>query len=134
VHTWWRWVLRGLAVVALVVGSAFLTLRPLPSAAFPLRESRDIVTATCLSPFQQIQGRTLADSVAPRLGSPITRSATTGDVSEWSRNEVARCTQAASGREHIVEALGAGAVVLVGMSFLRRQRPVVTVPVNPSVL
>jgi hypothetical protein len=45
-----------------------------------------------------------------------------------------RCESAASDREHIIEALGAGAVILVGLSFLGRRRPVVTVPVNPSVL
>jgi hypothetical protein len=44
------------------------------------------------------------------------------------------CSAATNGREHLIDALGIGAVILIGLSFLPRRRPVVTVSVNPSLL
>lgn len=131
----WRWTLRGLALVALVISGVLLTLRLIPSSTFPLKGSKEAVIATCLSPFDQIQGRALSELLSPRPGPPYNAAwFMTGPITVWSRREVTRCAQAASDREYIIEALGIGAIILIGLSFLPRRRPVVTVPVNPSVL
>ncbi len=125
-NNWWCWVLRGLAVVALVVGAVLLFTQPIPNTSSRVTgDSHEIVTFGCLSPFEQIRGRTLSVTGYP---TPLVEAAGTDD------NFVVECKSAASDHEHIVEALGAGAVILVGLSFLGRRRPVVIVPVNPSVL
>jgi hypothetical protein len=53
----------------------------------------------------------------------------------------ARCLESEGGiaddhplREHVIGVLGIGAVIIIGLSFLPRRRPVVTISVNPSLL
>ena len=122
-NNWWRWVLRGLAVVALVVGAVLLFAEPTASETLRVPGSTNPVTVGCSSPFEQFQGNVFWTS------QPLQPTTETGPDTY-----ALRCESAASDREHIIEALGAGAVILVGLSFLGRRRPVVTVPVNPSVL
>jgi hypothetical protein len=123
VRTWWRWVLRGLAVVALAIGAVLLFAQPTASETLRVPGSTNPVTVGCSSPFEQFQGNVFWTS------QPLQPTTETGPDTY-----ALRCESAASDREHIVAVLGAGGVVLVGLSFLRRRRPVVTVPVNPSVL
>jgi hypothetical protein len=102
-----------LAVVALVVGPVLL-FQPIPSS-----------TLSCPTAFWQVLGQTPSGTFHPPRA--IASAKRYGDP-------VAACKSAASDREHIIEALGIGAVVLVGLSFLPRRRPVVTVSVDPSLL
>jgi hypothetical protein len=103
VSNWWRWVLRGLAVIALVVGGVLLVLHP------------HSASMTCLSPFNRITGS--------QLKLPTGKRQPPSEILAW-RAAVRECSAATNGREHIVETLGAVAIVLVGLSFLRRRRPV----------
>jgi hypothetical protein len=102
VRNWWRWVLRGLAVVALVGAVVPLTARQTVRSTIP----RQVVfgnsviptqrlTWNCLSPFDRVQGKTtvsVSDLIAGKLGRGI-------DLFSGSP-----CTTAVSDREHIVEA------------------------------
>jgi hypothetical protein len=111
-------------VIALVIGGVLLTLRPLPSENLVTAGSREVVTMGCPSPFQQFQGHSLSI-----IGSPT-------PLVEFASSDAypLRCKSAASDREHVIEGLGVGAVILTALSFWRRRRPVVTIPVNPSLL
>jgi hypothetical protein len=109
-------------MVALVVGGVLLALHPsvhyyLPSLSNPSPEA--FVIEIC-------PARSTASWAAQRLRSTL-RLPTL-------QAAPAACSAATNGREHALEALGLGAVILVGLSFLPRRRPVVTIPVNPSVL
>ena len=125
VRHWWRWVLRGLVVTALVVGVVLLPLHP--STAFGLGDATSLASGSfpvesCYSPFNRLTG----DST-PSFDVPGIPAATLKAME-------AQCSGPTNEREHIVEALGIGAVILIGLSFLPRRRPVVIVPVNPQVL
>jgi hypothetical protein len=83
---------------------------------------------SCLNPFNRITGEQRFNQFRKLHQSPPPSVLLVVPAAE------AMCSNATNGREHIVDALGIGAVVLVRLSFLRRRRPVVIVPVNPSVL
>lgn len=114
----WRWILRGLAVVTLVIGGVLLFQ--------PVTGSNPSTELSCPTPFFQLLGQAPSGHFHP----PAMKVAFANGYAD----PVAACKSAASDREHIIEALGIGAVVLVGLTFLPRRRPVVTVPVNPSIL
>ena len=122
-RNWWRWTLRGMAVVALVIGGVLLFIQPIANETLHIPGYNKVVTVGCSSPFEQFQGKVLQ---TPSL-QPIAEIAAPDTYPS-------RCKGAASDREHIIEALGIGAVILIALSFWRRRRPVVIVPVNPSVL
>jgi hypothetical protein len=153
VRNWWRWTLRGLALLAFVAAGIFLGLRPVVSSH--VRSFRDVltgvvivipaqtVTFSCLSPFDRIQGSshpvTLSRPQLPRMQitGPLTALGTNngGFFNAEPLHFATRvCSAATNGREHLIDALGIGAVILIGLSFLPRRRPVVTVSVNPSLL
>ncbi len=113
---WWRWTLRGLAVVALVVG-AVLLFQPVSGLNGPS------TSLSCPTPFWQILGQAPSGRFSP----PPSRAIA---FAKGSADPVAACRSAASDREHVIEALGAGAVVLVGVSFLRRRRRMTRAPVE----
>jgi hypothetical protein len=83
------------------------------------------LTFNCLSPFDRLQRKTtvpLTDLIAGKLRRGI-------DLFP-----VSPCTTATTDQEYECEALGIGAVILIALSFWRRRRPVMIVPVNASVL
>jgi hypothetical protein len=81
---------------------------------------------TVMTAVQQIQGRTMSETLSPPPPPPYNAlSFTTGPRFAA---YLARCKSAASDHEHIIEALGAGAVILVGVSFLRRRRQLSPAP------
>jgi hypothetical protein len=129
VRNWWRWILRGLALVALAGAGVLLALHPLPSSSTHLPGTHLTITASCLSPLDQIGGRTQSITLSPLP--PINRSLWFITAAVPSDTP---CRHATTGREHDAEALGIGAVILIALSFWRRRRSVVIVPVNPSVL
>jgi len=109
VRNWWRWALRELAAVALVVGGVLL-FQPLPVPS----------TSRCPTPFWQVLGQTPVGNFSPPPSA------------KGSADPVAACKNAASDREHAVDALGLTAVVLVGLSFLSRRRAPTTKRLEPS--
>ena len=115
-HNWWRWVLRSLAVAALVVGGVLLFIQPIANKN--LRIYGSVVTLSCSTPFQHLQGKSVTAS------EPTTYSGHSPYILE--------CQSAASDREHIIEALGVGVVILVGLSFLRHRRPTASVPLEAA--
>ena len=109
----WRWALRGAAVLALVAGGVLVALHPVvrvPSPIiFPLA-SYPAPTTQCLSPFDRF----------------------TGEIGILNRHAITVCSAATNGREHVIDALGIGAVLLVGLSFLPRRRALATKPLALS--
>ena len=87
----------------------------------------------CISPFSQLTG------VQQQFSGPATSpSAFTGQLAvapgdPQPKAVSAACGAAPTGSEHIAEALGAGAVLLVGLSFLpRRREPATKRALEPS--
>jgi hypothetical protein len=107
VREWWRWTLRGVAVLALVAGGVLVALHPVvrvPSPIiFPLG-NYPAPTTQCLSPFDRL----------------------TGEIGTLNRHAITVCSAGTNDREHIAEALGGGAVLLVALSFLPRRRALAT--------
>jgi hypothetical protein len=153
VRNWWRWTLRGLAVVALVAAGIFFGLRPVVSSH--VRGFREVltgvvivipaqtITLSCPSPFDRVQGSshpvTLSHSQLRQMKftGPLKALGSNGGGffnTEPPHFATMTCGTATNGREHLIDALGMGAIILVGLSFLPRRRPVVTIPVNPSLL
>jgi hypothetical protein len=116
VRDWWRWTLRGVAVLALVAGGVLLGLHP--TASYRLHGNRLALSAQCVSPFDRLRGEPvspiLVDSIPPASAIPNMRAVS------------AACSSAIAGREHIVEALGGSAALLVALSFLPRRRALAT--------
>lgn len=110
---WWRWALRGVAAVALVAGGVLLALHPTasyqPASGDP--GFNPVGIASCASPFNRLTGNT------PAWNGPLPYV-----VSQY----LHACGPATNGREHIIEGLGAGAVLLAGLSFLPRRRALAT--------
>jgi hypothetical protein len=106
----WRWVLRGVAVLALVAGGVFLGLYPVvripPPIVLSAGNHYPAPTTQCLSPFNRV----------------------TGEIGVLNRHAITVCSAATNGQEHIAEALGFGAIVLIGLSFLPRRRALATKP------
>jgi hypothetical protein len=126
VREWWRWALRGVAVLAMAAGGLLLGLHPTATYHPPLsldnRASQIPSAERCASPFDRIhpEPRALAASPPPGVGLLLGPAATA-------------CNAATHEREHIVEALGIGAVLLVGLSFLpRRREPATKRALEPS--
>ena len=121
VRDWWRWALRGAAVLALVAGGVLLALHPTASYQ-PASDTGypPVATTSCLSPFNRLTGyqatNHLGDLDGPYIPPQVQRAAS------------AACSAATNDREHIVEALGIGAVLLIGLSFLPRRRVLATKP------
>jgi hypothetical protein len=119
---WWRWTLRGVAVLGLVASGVFLALHP--SATFrvvppkvgiiPAR-SVGVAGGKCFSPFNR-----LIDYQLPRTTPPP------GEDRQIAQAATSACSAATNDREHIVEALGGSAILLVGLSFLPRRRAMAT--------
>jgi hypothetical protein len=128
VREWWRWTLRGVAALALAAGGVLLAMHPTVSYQPPFFPSADQaippnlrVPFLCISPFSQLTGarQVAPDSPPPNaIGSPLLPAAEVAALQAVS----AACSAATNGREHIVEALGIGAILLVGLSFLPRRR------------
>jgi hypothetical protein len=117
VRAWWRWTLRGVAVLALAAGGVLLAVHPSasftnPQILYPLGSGMG--TTQCPSPFNRLTG-------GSRLLPP-------GPLSAQRRNDarLVACNAVTNDREHIVEALGGGAVLLTGLSFLPRRRALAT--------
>lgn len=120
---WWRWTLRGIAILALVGGGVLLALHP-NALYYPPHSNLHGYPATCLSPFNRLTGT--QQFTLPRYENPPP------SVILAVRAEARVCSAATNGREHIVDLLGIGAVVLVGLSFLPRRRHVATTALEPS--
>lgn len=149
---WWRWVLRGLAVVALVVSGILLVVRPnfgsgLPSARVSKTGvitviPHQLVSFSCPSTLDQIQGKTRPSLTYWSSGQgafvfvfePNSESSSKGGgiyfKSGLPRSPTRACSAATTEREHVAETFGAGVVMLVGVSFLRRRRPMAIAPVG----
>jgi hypothetical protein len=117
VREWWRWTLRGVAVLALAAGGVLLGLHPSarfnnPQIRYPL--GNDMSITQCLSPFNRLTG----DSRLLPPGPP--------SAQRLNDARLVACSPVTNSREHIVEALGGGAILLVGVSFLPRRRALVT--------
>jgi hypothetical protein len=114
---WWRWTLRGVAALALVAGGVLLALGPTASVVLPgpapLGAGPLYSLVRCVSPFDRIKGAQLSN------GNPH-------EDAFFRRSASVTCSAAINGREHIVEALGGGAILLVGLSFLPRRRAMAT--------
>jgi hypothetical protein len=89
-------------VLALVAGGVLLALHPSASYRLP--------AASCASPFNRLTNN------MPAWNGPLPY-----EVSQY----IHACGAATNAREHIVEALGAGAVLLAGLSFLPRRRTLI---------
>jgi hypothetical protein len=122
VHDWWRWTMRGVAVLALVACGVVLPLHPSASyrspILFPL-ESSGVPTAQCLSPFNRLTGSQQDLQEDPHS-------------TAFQRAVGSACSPATNARERLVEALGAGAVLLAGLSFLPRRRTPAVRRLEPS--
>lgn len=120
-RVWWRWTSRGIAIIALVVGGVLLALHPVARYDQYPPATKTISPAlrlTCLSPFDRLTGTTLDyHGVIERLSPTILQAA---------------CAAATDERERVVDALGIGAVVFAGLSFLPRRRELATVRLEPS--
>ena len=109
----WRWGSRGAAVLALIAGGVLLGLHPTatyhPLLSLDKRASQIPSAERCASPFDRLhpEPRALAASPPPGVGLLLGPAATA-------------CNAATDNREHIVDALGIGAILLVGLSFLPR--------------
>ena len=131
-RNWWRWTLRGLAMVALIISGVLLALHPgvavrvgpIANENVHVPGSTEVLTFGCSTPFQQFQGNPLWITGSPTPPGPVASSDT----------YLLKCDRAGTEREHIIEALGTGAVILIVLSFWRQRRPVMTVPVNPAML
>lgn len=108
---WWRWAMRGLAALALIAVGILLFAQPLAHESLHFPDSDKTVIIGCSSPFDQIQAKVLWFSSDLQ---PFTESSPD--------TYLPRCEADASGREHIIEALSTGAIVLIALSFLRRRR------------
>jgi len=108
-RNWWRWALRGVAVVEVVSGVVF---------------PAETVTLRCPSAYDRAHGT--AHTFVVRVSPPNS----TGSVFV----PASSCNPVTMDYNVAASALGIGAVVLIALSFWRRGRPVVNVPVNPSVL
>lgn len=112
-RAWWRWAFRGAAVLAFAAAGVLLALHP--SASYPalggLSAKAPLVTIQCLSPFDRLTGGKM--QVLPMRG-------------------MAACSAATNARERDVDALGAGGVVLVGLSFLPLRRAMAKKPLVSS--
>ena len=106
---WWRWALRGVAVLALVAGGILLTLHPTATYQAPGQtQSRTILqTNWCVSPFERLTGNNLT------MSSFLARGAANPEVSVGLAT-LAACNAATNDREHTSEALGIGAILLSG--------------------
>jgi hypothetical protein len=124
VRNWWRWILRALAVIALVIGGVLLFIQLIANENVHVPGSTEVLTFGCSTPFQQFQGNPLWITGSPTPPGPVASSDT----------YLLKCDRAGTEREHIIEALGTGAVILIVLSFWRQRRPVMTVPVNPAML
>jgi hypothetical protein len=109
-------------VLALIAGGVLLALHP--SATFRLvppkvgiipARSVGVTSGKCFSPFNRLTDYQLPPQTPPPgVDRQIAQAAT------------APCSAATNDREHIIEALGIGAVLLVGLSFLPRRRALLT--------
>ena len=118
--------------LALVAGGVLLALNPTVSYHPPYVAPSGIHSAfaippnfrvrfLCISPFSQLTG------VQQQFSGPAGPSAFTGQLAVAPGNPQpkavsAACGAAANGQEHIAEALGGGAVLLLGLSFLPLRR------------
>ena len=135
-RNWWRWVLRSLAVVALVVAGVLLALHQVEK--FPgvviSYSPRQVVsgvifpaeTATlrCPSAYDRAHGKTHIFVVS------ISPHDSTGSVFV----PASSCNPVTMDYNDAAIALGIAGGVLIALSFWRRRRPVVTISVDPSVL
>jgi hypothetical protein len=111
-------------VLSLIAGGALLVQHP--SANYPVETASVLAEpgqptqhptglASCLSPFNRLTGgkiqvsSLLGSSPPPALLQPVLVAR-------------AACSGATNGREHAVEALAVGGVILAGLSFLPRRR------------
>jgi len=111
VSHWWRWALRAVALLALVGAGLQLALHPTPH--YPPPGSQTI--HWCLSPFDRLKGETDRNEV------PFFHSVSPAQL-QYLLAGVSTCDAATRDQEHAAEALGAIAVVLVGLSLAPRRR------------
>jgi len=123
---WWRWAVRGLAATVDVVGLVVLNLHP--TVVVKLGGSRSVASGTvskvdvsCYSPLNTIQPHPFYHG--PPLKNPL--------LFPWM---VPGCRAATIRREHMVDALGIGVVVLVGLSLLPRRRVLATARLEHSLV
>ena len=81
-----------------------------------------VLRATCLSPFNRLTGEQQVKLPRSEHQPPDSMSGVRARA----------CSGATNRREHTVDALGLCAVIVIGLSFLPRRRPVVTVSVDSS--
>ena len=82
------------------------------------------MTATCLSPFNQLTGEQLKLQRFEHQPPDLMLGA-----------RARACSAATNKREHALDALAIGAIIIIiALPFLPRRRPAVTVSVNPQVL
>jgi hypothetical protein len=122
VREWWRWTLRGVAVLALVAGGVLLLLHPSASYDSPLAVPAHLqLSEQCDSPLNQIRGT--------QWSSPASRTSIlipTAIYVRLVRVQSAACGSATNGRAYVAEALGIGAVLLLGLSLSPRRRALAT--------
>ena len=75
-RNWWRWTLRGLAVVALVISGVLLFIQPIANETLHIPGYNKIVTVGCSTPFQQFQGNPLWITGSPTPPGPVASSDT----------------------------------------------------------
>ena len=99
-------------MIGLVAGGVFLALHPIVTVP-----ASDFVSSPAGHPYFSIQCSSPFDSLipGPRHGVQYSTLA-------YQRAIDAACSAATNGRQHIAEALGGGAVILLGLSFLPRRR------------
>jgi hypothetical protein len=120
-----RWALRAVAVGALVVVGFLVVLHPIATVqGFPA----DLHFA-CTTPLERIRYYVANGGPFPLAGYPPFDGPAPAVV-------VVVCLRATSARVHLVDLLGAGALLILGLSFLphrRRQSALIpAIPITPS--
>lgn len=118
----WRWTLRGVAVLALVAGGVLLGLHPSASYRAPGLAGKANVASLCWSPFNVLRGENNFYRNGNYTGLQPWALDPNGPPNPGLAPALAACSAATNGREHVIDALGVGAVLLVGLSFLPRRR------------
>jgi len=94
----------------LVVGGVLLFSQPIANENLHIPGTNEVLTVGCSSPFEQFQGNVLRGDSRLQI-----MAGTTPDTYR------PKCESAAGEREHVIEALGGAAVILVVLSFVRRR-------------